>query len=225
MTNQARVWAVPRSSTQATDQSSRKWPPSPALPAAILTLTKMALEFDHASRSKSSSRPLFRSCALTSLFRTSTTLTAPAGMQTTPLNPSVGEFHPNTPQHDPFVNTSFSTSGRGHSMPSAAPPTHYISQNMGGTVYFLRAIPSDQEEPQQELIQHQFPSSAGTRYNRRNMNLNQHMAATTRDLHKSGNPCPEGSGWCHWHYARWCHEDPATCHLARKFLSFLLIIH
>jgi len=169
-------------------------------------------------------------------------MTAPAVMQHNTLNLDVSEFHPSTRQHDDPVNNSFSATGRGPSMPSAGSPTLYISQNMGGTVYFIGAIDSDHEDPQQELIQpsfpstanqvlmqHPFPSSAGVNYNRRDVHLTQPMAATVRDAHRSGNPFPDGSGWFHWHYAISCHEGPGHTHgNARysntRFLSAMRIV-
>ncbi|KAH0289259.1 hypothetical protein M436DRAFT_64336 [Aureobasidium namibiae CBS 147.97] len=178
-------------------------------------------------------------------------LTVPAVMQNNTLNPNVSEFRPSTRQRDDSVNNSFRATGRDSSMTGTGAPTRYISQNMGGTVYFLRAIDSDHEDPQQELMQqsfpstanqvpmqqsfpsyanhelmqHPFPSSAITNYDRRNMHLTQPMVTTARGAHKSGNPCPDGCGWCHWHYARWCHEDPATCYQAQQAITAAFYAH
>jgi len=87
-------------------------------------------------------------------------MTAPAVVQHNTLNLDVSEFRPSTRQHDDPVNNSSSATGRGPSMAGAGSPTLYITQDMGGTVYFLRAIDSDHEDPQQELVQQLFLSSA-----------------------------------------------------------------
>jgi hypothetical protein len=46
-------------------------------------------------------------------------------------------------------------------------------------------------------------------------------AVLKKDEHKPGQPCPDGHPYCHWHYARWCHEDPVTCRSARKYLRLV----
>lgn len=43
-------------------------------------------------------------------------------------------------------------------------------------------------------------------------------------LHKPGKECPEGNANCHSHYTGSCHENPATCTLARKFLQPLVYL-
>ncbi|CAD0099403.1 unnamed protein product [Aureobasidium mustum] len=35
--------------------------------------------------------------------------------------------------------------------------------------------------------------------------------------HKPGKECPEQNEKCHWHHTAWCHSNPKTCPLARKY--------
>lgn len=50
---------------------------------------------------------------------------------------------------------------------------------------------------------------------------NNHNPKTAGKLpkHKPGKECPEEDANCHWHYTGWCHQNPATCPLARKSLQ------
>jgi hypothetical protein len=43
-------------------------------------------------------------------------------------------------------------------------------------------------------------------------------SSTVSDGHRPGCPCPDNHPYCHGEYARFCHNDPATCRSARQYL-------
>jgi hypothetical protein len=101
----------PKSSTRRTNLSTSSKQPILVLLALILLVIMMALVSGQSS-SKSSPRPLFRSWALTSLLRASTSLAARSTMKghmTSSFNPQIADFQPavtqtnDLPSSQPFV--------------------------------------------------------------------------------------------------------------------------
>lgn len=209
-----------RSVTQRTTPSTRKSRHSHVQPAATLTLVSMVLAQDP-SQSKPSPRPPFRSLALTAF------LSAPAiPMPVSMMNPKVRDFRPSSyPHESSFIGSS---SGYGHNRAMSHPgPNYYSHGNMyhnapPGMVYpdQFPLTSTGHPAPYGQLAQH-APNPAALTYKTPTKKEIKAMAAA-RDAHKPGKQCPEGHAFCHWHYANWCHDDPATCRPARKFSPLLV---